>query len=104
MSQNNRPRGTSRRQAEVLKASEKEYASRKEFWFELCLTYQRLKREADADRALEEFRRIGGEAAEIALAESRLASLRGDDGRAKSVLTDASQGASPEAQRKLRLG
>src|SRR4029453_13391807 len=70
----------------------------------LCLAYQRLKRDADADRALKEFRTAGGEPSDMAVLQSRLASLRGDDENAKAILEHAQvEDKSKLRREKLRL-
>src|SRR5262249_48701058 len=84
-----------------LRKCENRYASHKDFWRELSVAYQRLKSDGDADRALQEFRNWGGDSADLAVIQSRLVSLRGDDERAKNILSQALSSVSNDRE-KLR--
>jgi len=88
--------------AQYLQGCEQRNAGHKGFWADLCLGYQRLSRAADADRALEEFRKAGAETIDLVLLQTRLSSLRGDDEGAKALLKQASKSQLAQDQGKLR--
>ncbi len=88
--------------ADVLQAAETFYGKEQRFWLQVCLAYAALKRPADADRALAEFRKSGASAITATLLEARLASQRQQFAQAKAVLTQALQQATTLEQQQLR--
>jgi tetratricopeptide (TPR) repeat protein len=88
--------------AAILSQAEAAYADHKDFWLQVCLAYQNLGLLPDAERALAELKRIGGAPVAVAVAESRLASQRGDHAAAEKILEDAAKTVSVDERVALR--
>jgi Tfp pilus assembly protein PilF len=87
--------------AAALRAAEARFGKEQNFWPAACLAYAALQEHGDADRALAAFRK-GATKAQAAILEARLASQRKDHVRAKTVLKQASVGATTQEQGMLQ--
>lgn len=73
----------------ILRGAEASHGNDPSFWSQICVVYQSLKLEREAERSIAQMRKLDAPAIEIALAESRTAAMRGDHAAAQSVLKEA---------------
>ena len=85
----------------VLKEAEARYQNR-EFWFEVCLAYDRLESPAESQRALEQLGQVPGAAMDVALAAARRAAGREDFSEAIRIVEQAKLTAPPAARTRLQ--
>jgi tetratricopeptide (TPR) repeat protein len=82
---------------EVLRSAESKYTEA-QFWFELCLAYQRLRQPDDADRAVAHLRAEPGAESSSAIVAARRASQRHEYASAEQLLT-AAEATAPAADK-----
>jgi tetratricopeptide (TPR) repeat protein len=87
--------------AEVLRLAEIKHQERPEFWFDVCLAYERLGQVADAQRAWERLSGLPGAKTETVIAASRRATMHEDYTKANRILKEAA-GAGGANERRLR--
>jgi len=85
----------------ALRRAETKYQER-EFWFQLCLAYERLESPVESQRALERLGQLPGAATEVAIATARRAALREDFTEATRIVEQARLSAPQSAQVRLR--
>jgi tetratricopeptide (TPR) repeat protein len=86
----------------VLRKAEERYSQEREFWAQACLAYERFKLNDEADRALEQVRRLEGSPADVAVLRSRLASARGNFEMARTELSEVVNLVPSHDQQRLR--
>jgi cellulose synthase operon protein C len=87
--------------ARLLRVAETMYGGDPGFWSQICIIYQTLKLEIDAERSIAQMRTSGATAADVSLAEARLASLRGEFGVAQNILKEALKVAPAQQQQRM---
>lgn len=85
---------------EILKAAEKKHSAAPEFLAQLSLIYEQLKQPQDADRIVDELRKLSEQSLEAAIIAAHIAAIRKDYDRATRILdgTDKSLSAKDESR------
>lgn len=87
---------------EVLHQAELKHDERPNFWFEVCMAYERLGQKQDAQRAWERLNQLPGARTEAAIAAARRAAMHDDFVQANRILEESSYRATGTGQSRIR--